>query len=117
MDAIAVYKCLCNRTRLRILHLLREGPLCVCHLQDILEESQVKMSKHLGYLRRNGLIESERKANWTIYRLPERTNKLLEENLKCLQDVFSEDSVFRRDMKRLRRTDTSMACGPIKSCC
>ena len=90
---------------------------CVCHLQEVLQESQVKMSKHLGYLRRNGLIESERMANWTIYRLPAKANKLLTENLKCLQDAFAEDAVFRNDMKRLRKADTSAACRPAKSCC
>ncbi|PYK63832.1 MAG: ArsR family transcriptional regulator, partial [Verrucomicrobia bacterium] len=48
MDLIQIYQCFCDRTRLRILHLLRRSPLCVCHFQDILDEPQVKISKHLA---------------------------------------------------------------------
>ena len=45
------------------------GPLCVCDLQAILQEPQVKMSKHLGYLKQHGLIECKRQGNWNVYRL------------------------------------------------
>ena len=37
MDLIRIYECLCDATRLRILHLLTHGPLCVCHIQEILK--------------------------------------------------------------------------------
>jgi DNA-binding transcriptional ArsR family regulator len=49
MDLIQIYQCFCDRTRLRILHLLTKSSLCVCHFQDILGEPQVKISKHLAY--------------------------------------------------------------------
>lgn len=100
MDVIAVYKCLCDPTRLRILNLLREGPLCVCHLQEILGEPQVKMSKHLGYMKRLQLLTARRENNWTIYALPTRPHPLLEENLKCLQDCRTEMPAFRADLRR-----------------
>jgi len=110
MDMVMVYKCLCDRTRLRILNLLSRTPLCVCHIQDVLQEPQVKISKHLRYLRENGLIESDRRANWIIYRIHHRKNRLLSENLKCLQDIASENAVFRRDLERLSKADISPAC-------
>lgn len=100
MDVIAVYKCFCDMTRLRILNLLREGPLCVCHLQEILEAPQVKMSKHLGYMKRHALLESERKNNWTIYSIPARPHRILDDNLKCLQDCQREMPAFRKDLQR-----------------
>jgi ArsR family transcriptional regulator len=56
MDLVQIYECLCDQTRLRILHLLSQTPLCVCHFQEILEEPQVKISKHLAYLRNRGLV-------------------------------------------------------------
>jgi len=102
MDVIAVYKCFCDPTRLRILNLLSEGPLCVCHLQEILGEPQVKMSKHLGYMKRHGLLEATRKSNWTIYAIPARPHRILEDNLKCLQDCRRELPVFREDLQRRR---------------
>jgi ArsR family transcriptional regulator len=116
MDVIAVYKCLCDPMRLRLLNLLREGPLCVCHLQEILNEPQVKTSKHLGYMRRLKLIEARRENNWTIYALPDRPHPLLEENLKCLQDCRNEMQLFRKDQRKraalLKRLAKSDGCCP-----
>lgn len=109
-SACRVYRCFCELPRLRILSLLRHGPLCVCHLQEILQEPQVKISKHLAYLRTYGLVECRRRANWSIYSLPRRPPPILEQNLKCLQDLQGEDPVFKADFKRLRKTDTSAAC-------
>ncbi len=132
MDVIAIYKCFCDTTRLRILNLLRQGPLCVCHLQEILDESQVKMSKHLGYMKKNGLLESSRVNNWTIYKIPEKPHRLLEENLKCLQDCRSEIPEFKQDLKRhqslMKRLSKgaidcpapvleSSSCSPESGCC
>ena len=57
MDLVSIYQCLCDHTRLRILHALTGGPLCVCHLQEILGEPQVKVSKHLAYLKQHGMVE------------------------------------------------------------
>ena len=58
MKLLQIYRCFCDETRLRILHLLTKGPLCVCHFQDILRLPQVAVSKHLACLRANGLAAS-----------------------------------------------------------
>jgi ArsR family transcriptional regulator, arsenate/arsenite/antimonite-responsive transcriptional repressor len=101
MDLIQIYQCLCDRTRLRILHLLTRSPLCVCHFQDVLGEPQVKISKHLAYLRSRGMVATKREQNWIIYSLPERRATELERNLECLQDCAQTDAVFKRDMEKL----------------
>lgn len=103
MDLVTIYGCLCDRTRLRLLNLLLQGPLCVCHLQEVLREPQVKISKHLGYLRRNGLVAAERCANLMIYRLPEKRPAPLQANLACLQDCLQEERIFRDDALRLAK--------------
>jgi ArsR family transcriptional regulator len=115
VDLITVYKCLCDRQRLRILNLLRDGPLCVCHLMEILETDQVKTSKQLRYMKELGMVEAERQAQWMIYRLTKTKNPLLEENLKCLQDCAGEKLRFRADSRRrakiIARLDSqSSAC-------
>lgn len=107
---ISVYKCLCDLTRLRILNLLNQAPLCVCHVQDVLGEPQPKISKQLSYLKRHGMIESVRNANWTIYRLPDEPSPLLNENLKCLQDLVFQETIFLEDLEGLKKADTSAAC-------
>lgn len=109
MDLIEIYDCLCDRTRLRLLHLLTEGPLCVCHFQEILREPQVKISKHLGYLRERGLVVAEREGNWMIYALPAKPPRELAANLACLQDCAREDAGFKRDLARRRKLAPQLA--------
>ena len=103
MELLRIYECLCDRTRLRILHLLGRGPLCVCHFQSVLGASQVKISKHLAYLRARSLVRATRDGNWMIYSLPAKPSRELAANLACLQDCAREDPAFRRDLARLAR--------------
>lgn len=100
MKLLRVYRCLCDETRLRILNLLLDGPLCVCHLTAILEIDQPKVSRHLKALKESGAVNPERCHNWTIYRIPPEPNNLLEVNLRCLQDLRREEKIFTRDLKR-----------------
>lgn len=111
MDLVQIYECFCDRTRLRILNLLARSPLCVCHFQEILGEPQVKISKHLGYLKERGMVMADRQQNWMIYSLPARRARELEANLKCLQDCAQSDPVFKRDRKALARLQSS-CCEP-----
>jgi DNA-binding transcriptional ArsR family regulator len=103
MELLQIYRCFCDETRLRILHLLAQGPLCVCHFQGILQMSQVAVSKHLAYLRTNGLVRAKRHQNWMIYRLPEKAPAELDLQLRCLQDCVQSHPVFREDLKRLKK--------------
>ncbi|HTO03264.1 MAG TPA: metalloregulator ArsR/SmtB family transcription factor [Opitutus sp.] len=111
MDLIRIYECFCDRTRLRILQLLLKGPLCVCHLQAVLGESQVKVSKHLRYLKARALVDFRREGYWKVYHLPERRSAELDRNLRCLQDCAATEPVFRRDLARLARLD--LDCSPL----
>jgi ArsR family transcriptional regulator, arsenate/arsenite/antimonite-responsive transcriptional repressor len=117
MDLVRIYQCLCDRTRLRIVHLLTGGPLCVCHLQEILDEPQVKISKHLRYLKEHGLVGAERQANWMVYRLPERPSHELATHLACLQDCVRDDAVLARDARRSVKLRATLAkAGPLCGC-
>ncbi len=100
MRVIQIYKCLCDGQRLRILNLLREGPLCVCHLMEILESDQVKVSKQLRYMKELGMVKGERQAQWMVYRLADAENRLLLNNLKCLQDCAGEELYFEEDLRQ-----------------
>lgn len=102
MDLIAIYECLCDRTRLRLLHLLLEGPLCVCHFQEVLGADQVKVSKHLAYLRRRRLVVAERVGSRRVYRLPEARSAAFAANLDCLRSCAAGDPRLRADTRRLR---------------
>ncbi len=98
---IQIYRCLCDETRLRILHLLSKGPLCVCHFQTVLQVPQVAVSKHLAYLRKQGLAASRRHGQWMIYSLPVSPSRELDLQLACLQDCVQTHPIFREDLRRL----------------
>jgi ArsR family transcriptional regulator len=116
MDLVRIYECLCDRTRLRILNLLLRGPLCVCHFQTVLREPQVKISKHLAYLRERRFVTATRRGNWMVYRLPEKPSRELAANLACLQDCAAEDPVFRSDRAKLARLAPAVPDGGACSC-
>ncbi|MGC1478891.1 MAG: metalloregulator ArsR/SmtB family transcription factor [Chthoniobacterales bacterium] len=116
VELISIYKCLCDETRLRVLHLLGRQPLCVCHFQQILEAPQVKISKHLAYLREHGMVATRREGAWIIYSLPSAPSAELSANLSCLQDCASENAVFRSDLRRMKAALNSCG-GPLANCC
>jgi ArsR family transcriptional regulator, arsenate/arsenite/antimonite-responsive transcriptional repressor len=113
MELAQLYRAFADPTRLRILRVLQEGPLCVCHFQTVLAEPQVKISKHLGYLRERELVVASRRGNWVIYALPpERARSPeLAANLACLADCVKADTVFKRDRARLKKLDVT--CSPV----
>ena len=110
MELLKIHECLCDRTRLRIVHLLLGGPLCVCQIQEVLQEPQVKVSRHLAYLRKRGMVSVERRGLWMIYALPQERSPQLHKYLACLQDVAGEEAIFRADAKRLGK------CEPLAGC-
>ena len=103
MKLVQVYQCLCDETRLRILNLLTQRSLCVCHLQEILDRPQAQVSQHLARMKKDGLVESNRHNNWMIYSLPKKAPRALEAHLKCLQDCVQTETDFKTDLVALRK--------------
>ena len=110
MKLTAVYECLRDPTRMRILRALAEGPLCVCHLQEVLGEPQVKISKHLAYLKSHEAVAVKRSGSWMIYAVPAKANAALRANLDLLL-AAEQDPMFRDDAKRLTRLRKSFPEG------
>ena len=65
----SLLRALADENRLRILALLAEGELCVCHIVEALGLSQPNTSQHLSVLRHAGVIRVERRGSWAYYRL------------------------------------------------
>jgi len=64
------FRALSDTTRLRCLLLLHaEQSLCVCELVHALDLSQPRISRHLGHLRDQGIVQDERRGQWVHYRL------------------------------------------------
>jgi ArsR family transcriptional regulator len=64
-----LFRALADRTRLRLLNLIADKEICVCFFVDILRISQPKISRHLAYLRRAGIVTARRQGRWMHYRL------------------------------------------------
>jgi ArsR family transcriptional regulator, arsenate/arsenite/antimonite-responsive transcriptional repressor len=105
-DIIRVFKALSDPTRLRIFLLLMEKDLCVCELTFVLEMSQSRISHQLRLIRDADLVEDTREGRWIIYRIPERTKKIL----KPLIEQFAVDkpAESRGGTKDLERLDVCL---------
>jgi ArsR family transcriptional regulator len=127
MEASEIYKCIADPQRLRILNLLDAGPLCVCHLQKILDVTQVKMSKQLAIMKQLGLLEAHREGTWMVYKLTQPVNGLIRANLDYLLDAqCGECNQLQQDLATRTQVIDALAknasdcpksvCGP-KQCC
>jgi ArsR family transcriptional regulator, arsenate/arsenite/antimonite-responsive transcriptional repressor len=100
-------KAVADGTRLRIVALLCQGELCVCHLQAALALSQPNVSRHLAILRAAGVVEARRDGGWVHYRLAPQSDRDCERQLQALVASFSRQPALRRNVARVMK-----ACGP-----
>ena len=65
----AIFKALSNEYRIRILEALRDGELCACEIQVVLDAPQSTVASHLRELKDAGLVNTRRQGKWTYYRI------------------------------------------------
>jgi ArsR family transcriptional regulator, arsenate/arsenite/antimonite-responsive transcriptional repressor len=106
LDKEQFYRALADRTRLRLLNLMRTEEVCVCFFVETLKTNQPKISRHLAYLRRAGIVGVRREGQWMHYRIVEPADA---DAARLLQDTLlwlANDQDMQRDRDRL-----------IKVCC
>ena len=108
-----MFRAFSDRTRLRILNLLQSGETCVCDLVEVLGGPQPKISRHLAYLRRAGLVQARREGLWMHYRLSPPKTEFHKSLLNCLACCFASVPILARDRKKLKRA--APRCGT--NCC
>ncbi len=96
-----MFRAFSDHTRLRILNLLAQGELCVCDIVAILDQSQPKVSRHLAYLRRAGLVLARREGLWMHYHLAPANNTFHKNLLNCLNCCFTDVPELSRDRAQL----------------
>jgi ArsR family transcriptional regulator, arsenate/arsenite/antimonite-responsive transcriptional repressor len=102
LDALTdVYAALADPTRLRILALLRDGEICVCHLHASLDVPQPTASRHLAYLRKSGLVDARRDGTWMHYRLTPIGNPVVAAVVDAALHALSHTAVSVSDERRL----------------
>ena len=109
-DLALFFAAFSDRTRLRLLNLMDGREVCVCFFVEILGQSQPKISRHLAYLRRAGVVAARREGKWMHYRIvvPAHAGaaKILRETLAVLR----EEKAMQSDRTRLNR----VCCAPRK---
>ncbi len=108
-----MFRAFSDRTRLRLLNLLCSGETCVCDLVEILAVPQPKVSRHLAYLRRSGLVVARKEGLWMHYKLATPKSDFHKSLLNCLACCFQSVPELKNDAERLGRSSSS--CGT--ACC
>jgi ArsR family transcriptional regulator len=97
-----VYAALADPTRLRILSLLGDGEICVCHIHASLDVPQPTASRHLAYLRKSGLVEARRDGIWMHYRLAPQDNPVVTSVVKAALHALTHTEISAKDERRLQ---------------
>ncbi|WP_171418255.1 ArsR/SmtB family transcription factor [Paenibacillus alvei] len=85
------FKLLGDKTRLRIVSLLSQQPMCVCHLVALLQTTQPNISQHLRKLKEAGLVVEERRGQWIFYSLSIEGKPHLKEAIEYLPKVGEKE--------------------------
>ena len=98
--------------RIRLLNLLAAGELCVCDLTEILGLPQSSVSRHLAYLRRARLVETEQKGKFAHYRLSKPRSTVHRSLLTCVRSAFPDTPALERERERAARLVLSRVLTP-----
>jgi ArsR family transcriptional regulator, arsenate/arsenite/antimonite-responsive transcriptional repressor len=100
-DRVQLFAALADPTRLRLLNLMNGREVCVCYFVEILKQGQPKISRHLAYLRRAGIVEARREGKWMHYRIEPPADPKAASILDATLKSFEADREMRADLTRL----------------
>jgi len=103
-----LFKALADRTRLRLLNLIGEDEVCVCFFVEVLNNNQPKISRHLAYLRKAGVVSARREGKWIHYRIVEPPGEHAANIFREVRTSLKSDPAMQRDRARLAQ----ICCAP-----
>jgi ArsR family transcriptional regulator len=106
-----LFRAFSDRTRLRILSLLREGEVCVCDLVSIVGAPQPTISRHLAYLRKAKLVVARKEGQWMHYSLAPAKGAVHQKLLECLEHCGGEMPELEKDGRKLKQDREGECCG------
>ena len=109
-DLALLFAALSDRTRLRLLNLMDGREVCVCYFVEILGQSQPKISRHLAYLRRAGVVAARREGKWMYYKIIAPSHLGAARILRVTLAVLREEKAMQADLARLSKA----CCAPQK---
>ena len=102
------FAALADRTRLRLLNLMRDGEVCVCFFAETLGTNNPKISRHLAYLKRAGLVTGRREGKWIHYSLQKPKEAQAAEMFDSLLKTLETDPEMQSDRANL----VNVCCAP-----
>jgi len=102
------FRALADPTRLRLINLIARQEMCVCYFVQVIDAPQPKISRHLAYLRRAGVVAARREGKWMHYRLAVPADSHAAAILKTTVEALRQDKQMQRDFQRLDQA----CCGP-----
>src|SRR2546426_10406675 len=96
-----LFRALADRTRLRLINLIGDSEVCVCFFVEILKTSQPKISRHLAYLRRVGVVTARREGKWMHYRLTEPPDEHAARIFREVRASLAIHPEMQRDREKL----------------
>jgi ArsR family transcriptional regulator, arsenate/arsenite/antimonite-responsive transcriptional repressor len=106
IDLELFFSALADRTRLRLLNLMRDGEVCVCFFAETLKTNNPKISRHLAYLKKAQLVSARRDGKWVHYQISEPRDAGHLELFRGLMKVLDQDPQMQADKKEL----TNVCC-------
>lgn len=114
MELIQILKALSDETRLRILNILRDGPLCVCEIEAILEISQSNASRHLSKLTNANLVNYYKESKFIYYKLDHETLKQYSFIQNILDNELDKDKKLKYDYEILKAyKNANLSCDTV----
>jgi len=107
-ELVSVLAALADETRLRLLNLMHGREVCVCFFVEILGQSQPKVSRHLAYLRKAGMVAARRDGKWMHYRMTAPRDAGAAAVLEAALEQLAGRREMRADVARLERA----CCAP-----
>src|SRR6187402_1990426 len=100
----SLFKALADKTRLRILALLGNNEVCVCHIHDSLGLPQPTVSRHLAYLRKSGLVAARRDGVWMHYQVSRSLTPVIQGLVSGAIAALRQLPATTQDRKQFQRS-------------
>ncbi len=111
ITANELFTLLSDETRLRCLLLLnKQKELCVCEFSNILDSIQPKISRHLAYLRKSGLVSDERRGQWVYYRLNPNLPAWAQNIIMVTLEELKKIKPYSSDLKKMLKCRKDLCC-------
>jgi ArsR family transcriptional regulator len=102
-DLVTLFAALADPTRLRLLNLMNGREVCVCYFVEILKQGQPKISRHLAYLRKAGIVSARRDGKWMHYSIERPRERQAADVLEATLESLKADAGMQADLVRLGR--------------